>query len=145
MARTQLFGVLKRCAALAWSAERAGMTTDLQVERLWTRQRLRRRDLLRASLGMAVMTAVSLAAGARAHDGSRRGTKTRIAIVGAGLAGLHCAYRLRQAGVVAHVYEASHRVGGRICTARGVFANGQIAELGGEFINTNHTCMRRLA
>ena len=37
MARTQLFGVLKRCAALAWSAERAGMTTDLQVERLWTR------------------------------------------------------------------------------------------------------------
>jgi len=110
-------------------------------------QRLQRRDIIRASLGMAVTTAVSLAGcgSTRAHDVSRMGTKTRIAIVGAGLAGLHCAYRLRQAGVMAHVYEASNRVGGRICTARGGFANGQIAELGGEFINTNHTCMRRLA
>jgi len=117
------------------------------MERLWAMQRLQRRDILRISLGMAMTTAVSLAgcSGARTNGTDRMGTKARIAIVGAGLAGLHCAYRLRQAGVVAHVYEASNRVGGRIYTARRAFANGQIAELGGEFIDANHTCMRRLA
>src|SRR6266498_3378615 len=127
MARTQLFGMLKQCAAMAWSAERAGITTDLQMERLWAMQPLQRRDIFRASLRMAMTTAVSLAGcgSARTNNVSRMGTKMCIAIVGAGLAGLHCAYRLLQAGVVAHVYEASNRVGGRICTARGVFANGQ--------------------
>src|SRR5262245_55187575 len=36
-----------------------------------------------------------------------------IAIVGAGLAGLSCAYELKKAGVPSTIYEASSRVGGR--------------------------------
>ena len=36
-----------------------------------------------------------------------------IAVVGAGLAGLTAAYRLKQAGLNAKVYEASGRIGGR--------------------------------
>lgn len=69
---------------------------------------------------------------------------SRIAVVGAGLAGLTCAYRLRQAGLVADVYEASSRVGGRCTTGRGDFAGGQIYEHGGELIDTGHRAIRNL-
>ncbi|AFH60624.1 FAD-dependent oxidoreductase [Paenibacillus caseinilyticus] len=68
-----------------------------------------------------------------------------IAIIGGGLAGLTCAYRLKQAGLKAKVYEATERVGGRCWTRRGEFAEGQIVERGGELINTEHTAIRELA
>lgn len=69
----------------------------------------------------------------------------RIAIIGGGIAGLHCAYRLKQAGVSAQVYEASKRTGGRMFTARDMFPDAQIAELGGELIDTIHLTMHKLA
>jgi monoamine oxidase len=68
----------------------------------------------------------------------------RIVVVGAGLAGLTCAHRLRQAGYTAEVHEASDRVGGRCWTIRGVFDDGQLGERGGEFIDTAHREIRRL-
>lgn len=68
-----------------------------------------------------------------------------IAIIGAGAAGLHCAYRLQQAGVFATVYEGSSRVGGRAFTARGLFPDGLFAELGGEFLDSEHTATFALA
>lgn len=68
----------------------------------------------------------------------------RVAIVGAGLAGLTCAYRLHQRGIAATVYEAhGARVGGRCWTAR-EFAAGQSAEHGGEFIDSAHHRIRAL-
>lgn len=67
-----------------------------------------------------------------------------MAIVGGGLAGLTCAYRLHQHGIPVAVYEArADRVGGRCWTARR-FAHGQVAEHGGEFIDTDHSRMRAL-
>src|SRR3954451_9296371 len=71
-------------------------------------------------------------------------TAPRIAVVGGGLAGLTAAYRLKQAGYAAQVYEAPDRTGGRCWTIRGAFADGQIAEHGGELIDTGHTEMRQL-
>lgn len=68
----------------------------------------------------------------------------RIAIVGAGLAGLHCAYRLRQVGLRATLFEASLRVGGRVYS-KPMASSGQVAELGGEFIDTGHLTMHALA
>ena len=65
-------------------------------------------------------------------------------IVGGGLAGLVCAHRLKQAGHRAVVHEASDRLGGRVWTIRGVFADGQIAEHGGELIDSDHVAMRGL-
>ena len=46
------------------------------------------------------------------HPAARGAASPRIVIVG--VARLSCAYRLRQAGYVAQVYEASNRVGGRL-------------------------------
>ncbi len=63
-----------------------------------------------------------------------------VGIVGAGLAGLQCAYTLSTYGVTASLYEASDRVGGRQKTLRGFFP-GQVAELGGELIDTGHKAM----
>jgi monoamine oxidase len=71
-------------------------------------------------------------------------TAPRIVVVGGGLAGLTAAYRLKQAGYAAQLYEASDRTGGRCWSIRGVFADGQIAEHGGELIDTGHQAMRQL-
>jgi monoamine oxidase len=72
-------------------------------------------------------------------------TAPRIVVVGGGLAGLTAAYRLKRAGYAAQVYEASDRIGGRCWTIRGAFADGQIAEHGGELIDQGHTAMRQLS
>ena len=42
--------------------------------------------------------------------------KTTVAIIGGGLAGLHAAYRLEQAGIAYVLLEARERLGGRILT-----------------------------
>jgi monoamine oxidase len=64
-----------------------------------------------------------------------------VAVIGAGLAGLHCARRLDQAKVNVRVYEASNRVGGRTFTVHGEFPEGQLVEMGGELVDTNHATM----
>ena len=66
-----------------------------------------------------------------------------IAIVGAGLAGLTCGYRLKQAGLNAQIYEASGRIGGRCYSIRDL--SPLIAEHGGELIDQGHTQLRQLA
>ena len=90
-----------------------------------------------AALGFGVLG--RLAAPARAA------TAPRIVVVGGGLAGLSAAYALRNAGYTAEVHEASDRIGGRCWTLRGAFADGQIAEHGGELIDQSHSHIRQLA
>jgi monoamine oxidase len=82
-----------------------------------------------------------------------RSSDSKILVVGAGIAGLTAAYRLRQAGLRVDVIEATSRVGGRIRSVihpsspqRGQFIHPPIAvELGGEFIDSGHTALRSLA
>lgn len=76
----------------------------------------------------------------------------RVAVVGAGIAGLHCALCLRQANVEVQVYEAQRRVGGRLLTAResdfgSTFGSrtDPVCELGAEFVGTFDAAMRTLA
>ena len=70
--------------------------------------------------------------------------KPKIVIVGAGLAGLTCAYRLFKAGIKCKVFEASERVGGRCFSIRDYFLDNQIAEHGGELIDSSHEEIKRL-
>jgi monoamine oxidase len=69
----------------------------------------------------------------------------RVLIVGAGVAGLTAAYRLRRAGVPVDVVEASYRVGGRLVSLTNVPGSEGTVELGGEFIDSRHTHIRSLA
>lgn len=91
----------------------------------------------------AVLAGSAVLAGRFAPSGRGAGSPT-VAIVGGGLAGLTCAYRLRQAGVTATVYEGSTRLGGRCWTGRGDFAGGQIYERGGELIDNGHIAIKQL-
>ena len=127
MARTPLAAFVEKAFAEA--------TEQVAAERRTTR-----RELLRDAgiLGAAVSGAGALARPARAASPGR------VVVVGAGLAGLTAAYRLRQAGVVAEVHEASTRLGGRCWSHRG-WDDGQVAERGGELIDQGHTAIRQLA
>jgi monoamine oxidase len=69
-----------------------------------------------------------------------RASSLDVGVVGAGLAGLSCGYELRKAGVMAAVYEASSRSGGRCYSLRDTFP-GQVAERGGELIDNLHKTM----
>lgn len=128
MPRTAAFSLIRRSLRRALQHERAQLRPALP--------RLTRRSMLKSSLGAAC---------AFAAHGCIQAPDASIAIVGAGLAGLTCAYRLQQAGVSALVVDAATRVGGRTYTARGRLEDGQIAELGGELIDSEHLTMQRLA
>jgi len=130
MARTPMLDSLQRVAAEI-ANERSGQGEA---------PLLTRRQLLKTSAAVGVGVAALSMPGAAAAASS-----PRIAIVGAGLAGLTAAYSLRKAGYSATVYEASGRLGGRCWTDRSSWAGAQISEHGGELIDQNHTQIRNLA
>jgi monoamine oxidase len=104
----------------------------------------RRRFLGQIGAGVAG-TALAPSAIWSAHAAAGTPRAGRVAVVGAGLAGLTCAYRLRQAGIAATILEANTRLGGRCWTRRGDFLEGQLAEHGGELIDQSHGTIRQLA
>lgn len=138
MARTSLAQRLGEAAAVARDAAGSDSSVDEALEQ---RPGLRRREVLAGGAGLAVAAML----GSRMPRALAAAGAPRIAVVGGGLAGLTCAYRLKQAGFRASLYEASDRLGGRCWTRRGDFADGQIAEHGGELIDQGHTEIRKLA
>ena len=151
MARTPLIASLQRAYRLAALAARGGRETpplDELVEMAYSRRRFLRHS--------AVATA-ALAAGcggappqsqspppAGPPPGASGPTAPRIAIVGAGVAGLNAAYKLQKAGLTAKVFEGANRTGGRMFTATDLLGAGLTTELGGEFIDTGHAEMLAL-
>ena len=132
MARTPLLSELQGLVARVAAEDAEGTT---------------RRTFLRdAGAAGALAGAAAFLPGSRLLGSAAAATAPRIVVVGAGLAGLTTAHRLKQAGYTAQVFEAHpDRVGGRCWSVRGTFAEGQIAEHGGELIDQGHTAVRKLA
>jgi monoamine oxidase len=141
--RTRLFSALARAMRLAWAAERTGVPAGELAERAVARRGVTRRAIIGGAL--AAGGALAVGCGPRPSRAGAGGAGPRIGIVGGGMAGLSCAWHLQQAGLAAEVFEGSARVGGRMFSARGKFADGQVAELGGELINSAHRTMHALA
>jgi monoamine oxidase len=80
-----------------------------------------------------------------ADPGFAAPSKARIAIVGAGIAGLNAALALQDAGVSSTVYEASNRIGGRMFSATSIWADNQVSEWCGELIDSGHETIIGLA
>jgi monoamine oxidase len=104
--------------------------------------RLSRRQLLQASgvlLGAASIDRRLPTLPVGASDSER------VLVVGGGIAGLLATYRLRQAGIVVDLVEARDRVGGRLQSISNLPGLSGTVELGGEFIDSQHTAVRSLA
>lgn len=140
MPHTPLISHLRRLTALAGESLVTGRAPEALLAAPAGRTCSRRQFVRRAAVAAAALTAAPWGRAAKGKSSS-----ARVVVVGAGLAGLTCAYRLKQAGVDATIYEANARVGGRCWTRRGDFLEGQIAEHGGELIDQGHTSIRHLA
>jgi monoamine oxidase len=104
-----------------------------------------RREFLRGAAATGAGLAAAGALGLRALPAAAE-DQPAIAIVGGGLAGLSCAYLLAKRGVRSTVYEArDERLGGRCWTLRGFFDNEQTGEHHGQYIDSRHRQLRRLA
>src|SRR3954447_6530925 len=138
MAHSPIFQEVRRALRVAAWLERTRTGTSEGVERMeaarWDRRRFLRTTIA-AAAGASLPINLAMAKGPQAP---------RVVIVGAGTAGLVCAYRLQQAGISARVIEASTRVGGRMFSLRNFFPDNQLTELGGEYIDTGHKTMHRL-
>jgi len=134
-----------RVAALAAREHPDLPPVDELIDRAYSR---------RGFLGTSAAAAAALAASCRRAgvppaeaplpSASNQPSSPRIAIVGAGVAGLNAAYKLKQAGLTSTLYEGANRTGGRMFTASNLLGDGLTTELGGEFIDSSHTEMLAL-
>ncbi|UCF80589.1 MAG: FAD-dependent oxidoreductase [Acidobacteriota bacterium] len=139
---TPQYAAFRRAMRLARLSRRPGMppfdeliemrpspTSETAGPNGWTRRRF-----LKTS-GAAALT---LAGGGLLTSCVKMKGAPRIVVVGAGIAGLEAAYRLKQAGYVAEVYEAAKRVGGRLYSVKDAIAPGLVTEFGASFIDSDH-------
>jgi len=104
-----------------------------------------RRRFLTGGLGVAASALLPGLSALPATAGPPLRDVEPVVIVGAGLAGLTCAYRLTRHGIPVRVYEAQERLGGRCWTIRDQFAHGATGEHGGQWIDSRHHHIRSLA
>lgn len=139
MPRTPLANQVQEMMSVVQESEQRKVSTGQVLEERRAAS-VTRRNFLKLSL--AGISALGLSTVGKAVNAA---TAPRIVIVGAGLAGLTAAYRLKQNGYLADVYEASNRAGGRCWSDAGFFNDGQVFEHGGELIDQSHTHVRQLA
>jgi monoamine oxidase len=142
MARTNLIQVLQRAYRIASFAAQQKISATTANEILATR--ISRRRLLQTSLATA-SGAAALALDKQLHQPANAANKSPVLIVGAGIAGLTAAYYLVKAGIPVRIIEASKRTGGRMLSQQNALSTATTMELGGEFIDSGHTNIRKLA
>jgi monoamine oxidase len=145
VSRTPLFDSLRlafRVAAVAARERPDVPPLDELLELAYSRRRFLRNSAAAAAgalvAGCQRQPAPAPPPAAATPSGPSGSQPAHIAIVGAGVAGLNAAYKLKQSGLTATIFEGANRTGGRMFTARDLLADGLTTELGGEFIDSNH-------
>src|SRR5262249_11513340 len=148
MARSAAFQSLARAIRIARFCDRHGLATREGLERAAALEAVDRGTSRRGVLAGAAKLGGLGASGAVAGPpgwalAAPRLPSGDVAIIGAGLAGLACGDELRRHGVLATIYEASDRSGGRCFSLGGAFPGpvdfpGQVVKRGGEFIDNGH-------
>jgi monoamine oxidase len=117
MAGSSWFRSLRKIVAAADFCERRQLSSGEGIEELSARQsqyRLSRREFMagagKVAAGAAVFGVTPLVRAVAAPPPKRPVT---VGIVGAGLAGLACAYELKRRGIIATLFDANDRAGGR--------------------------------
>ncbi|WP_413175057.1 flavin monoamine oxidase family protein [Anabaena azotica] len=116
-----------------------GIERILAIKELASNRRSKRREFL-ADIGKLTLIGGTLGVGSGYFDhalAAPSAVNAKIAIIGAGLAGLTCGYELQKRGIKATIYEASERAGGRCYSLENLFP-GQVAERGAELIDNLH-------
>jgi monoamine oxidase len=147
-ARTPLLRVLQGISRDYHAAEQIGCTVqEVQAER---RKGLTRRQVLMSgalgATGAVVGPQLLLGHG----QSAAAATTLRIAIVGAGIAGLNAALTLQDGTstvppYASTIFEAQDYIGGRMHSDTTSWANGQVSEWCGELIDSDHTTIMSLA
>ncbi|RMI28912.1 flavin monoamine oxidase family protein [Nocardia stercoris] len=158
MARSTVIESLRRLAADHAVAERLGMSPqefrEMRAEAVAQPGGISRRQLLTRAAAVGVATAavsVGAVGNRQAYaDAQTARPSPRIAIIGAGIAGLNAALTLADKGLASTVYEANpSRIGGRMYSQGGAvnpgyWTQGQVSEYGGELLDTGHHTMLQL-
>jgi monoamine oxidase len=140
MPRTPVFAFIRRSLQKAQTS----LHTDVPLDELLdgaAERTLTRREFVAG--GAVAAAAVSLASCTTLPSIPKRDAK--VIIAGGGIAGLTAGYRLQGAGIDVRIFDGQNRTGGRMLSLRNYFPDGQVAELGGELIDTNHEHIRKLA
>ncbi len=143
MARTHIFDLLTQAYRLHRESRASGVDYGELVQRKSERSALGRRAFLGAAAAGVLLPTLS----GCENDGPISLTgdpRTNVAIVGGGIAGLHCAYRLKQLGLNATIYEAQQRFGGRMWSVHDTIHQGMHIERGGELIDSGHETIHDL-
>jgi monoamine oxidase len=107
--------------------------------------KMKRSEFLKnLTVGISALSSLTQLSG-QALQPEKKSSKTikKITVVGAGLSGLYSAYLLKNAGYEVTIIEAKNRIGGRILSVTDDESK-LTAELGGEWIQENHTTIKSL-
>ncbi|MDR3713948.1 MAG: FAD-dependent oxidoreductase [Puia sp.] len=140
MPHSPLTGFLQRAFSEAVRQD-TGLAASLEARRRSRREFLR--NAVYVAGGLAVAPGMLQAWPPGGPTGSKKEGR-KVAIIGAGIAGLNACYQLKKQGIHATVYEAAARVGGRMYTLKDRFGAGITTDIGGEFVDTTHTDIHQL-
>jgi monoamine oxidase len=141
MAKTPLIQSLRRAYQIARFATQEQISSATALER-WEARISRRRWLQGSVTVVGALGAIALE---RIEDRQVNAATSPVLIVGAGIAGLTAAYYLDRSGVPVRIIEASQRIGGRMLSQAKALGTETTVELGGEFIDSGHKNIRKLA
>ncbi|MFN7265907.1 MAG: flavin monoamine oxidase family protein [Bacteroidota bacterium] len=140
--KSSIIRLLKQLFATASAAHQNRRPLQQMLEAQWRENS--RRAFLKKHARTAMVAGMAPDALMRSLALPNAKSNARIAIIGAGIAGLTAAYYLGERGIKARIFEASARAGGRVLS-KNIFGHGELTtEIGAEFIDTGHRDLLRL-